>query len=144
MPPDVVAAPVPPPLSQPRASPSSPPASMVTTVPNRPQQCCVFIWQLLLPRTAPGHSLTSKSQPSLFYTSQLLLSPPILPSQSIFLTPSLGFHPKSIKSCLILCGSSFLMRPTELLCHSTLWPPCSSFWDPLLPRTEAHFFPKQL
>lgn len=66
MPPDVVAAPVPPPLSQPRASPSSPPALMVTTVPSRPQKCCVFIWLPLLPRTAPGHSLTSKFQPSPF------------------------------------------------------------------------------
>lgn len=67
-------------------------------------------------------------------------SPPVLTSQLKFLPPHPSFHPIRFKSCLILCGSSFLTRPTELLCHSILWPPCSSFWDPLLPRKEAHFF----
>lgn len=131
---DVVAAPVPPPPSQLRASPSSPPAPMGS--PRFPADLNSAV-SLFGYSCSPelhqdmGHSLTSKSQPSPFPHQP---TPPVLTTQSILLPP------QSIKSCLILCGSSFLTTPTELLCHSILWPPCSSFWNPLLWRKETHFF----
>lgn len=55
---------------------------------------CLYLAGPAPPKTAPGHSLTSKFQPSPF-PHQLT---PALTSQLILLPPSPSFHPKNIKS----------------------------------------------